>query len=405
MRKYWWLLALPVALIVWWAFGRGNAPVEVHFATVKRARISSAVPTNGKVEPAEWSAARAETASIVRAINVQRGDKVQKGQTLVTLDQTAAQATLAAALARQQEAQAEIDTLSQGGKASTVADINDRIRSAEAAVQMAQRIYDSDKRLFQQHAITQLQLTTDADALDRAKLNLTALQNQKKSSVTTLDRTVADAKLRDARAAVALAQRDVRLTEVKSPMSGTVYEFDLKVGAYLEPGKLIALIGNLDQVKVLVYVDEPDLGRVGLNMPVTITSDSRPGQKWSGRVDKLPTQIIALSSRTVGEVTTIIDNTGHELLPGVSVYASIVSQVVPDAVIIPKPALRRQGTADGAFVLNGKSLIWRPVHTGISDINNVQIVSGLAPGEHVADRIVDPPDAEIRNGMRVNPVF
>ena len=89
---------------------------------------------------------------------VQRGQDVHSGQTLVTLDTTAAQADLAAALAKQEEAQAEMRTLGEGGKAAVVADLDDRIRSARAAVETAQRIYDSDRRLLQQQAITKLQV-------------------------------------------------------------------------------------------------------------------------------------------------------------------------------------------------------------------------------------------------------
>jgi multidrug efflux pump subunit AcrA (membrane-fusion protein) len=158
-------------------------------------------------------------------------------------------------------------------------------------------------------------------------------------------------------------------------------------------------------VKVVVDVDEPDLGKVDLNMPVSITSDSRPGQTWWGRVDKLPTEVIAVSARTVGQVSTIIDNPGHDLLPGVSVNVTIISKVVKDALAVPKAALRRLGNRDGAYKLAGDVIRWTPVKTGISDINDVQIVSGLQKEDRVADRVVEPSDAEIRNGMRVKPVF
>ena len=406
MRTYWWwVLILPAALLLWWAFGRDGSTAEVHFVSAHQATLSSIVPTNGKIEPAEWSAARSETSGVVRSVAVRRGEGVQAGQILLTLDTTAAQADLAAALAREQQAQSEIGTLKQGGKAAALADLSDRIAAAEEAVEIARRIYDSDSRLEQEQAATKLQVQTDRDNLERAKLNLAAVQDQKRTAVTASDRTVAAAKLRDAEAAVELAKHRVELGVVRAPMKGTAYQFDLKVGAYLQPGTLVALVGNIDQVKVVVYVDEPDLGRVGLGMPATISSDSRPGQKWYGRVDKLPTEIIALQTRSVGEVTSIIDNPGHDLLPGVSVDVTITSKVVKDALVIPKAALRRLGSTDGVYKLSAKTIVWTPVRTGISDINNVQILSGLQLGDQVADRVVDPPDAEIKDGMRVKPVF
>jgi HlyD family secretion protein len=170
----------------------------------------------------------------------------------------------------------------------------------------------------------------------------------------------------------------------------------------MQPGDLVALIGKLDRVKVIVYVDEPDLGRVAENMAVRITWDARPGQEWWGRVDRLPTEVVAQGTRTVGEVTTIVDNPNHDLLPGVTVNATIVSAVVKDAIGIPKAALRTMRATAGVYKLSGKSVVWTPVKTGVSDVNNVQILSGLRLGDRVAQQTGD---VEIKNGMRVNPIF
>lgn len=405
MKKFWWLLILPLALLLWWGLDRGESAPEIHFSTVRLANIQSTVLTNGKVEPVQWAAARVETAGVVRAIAIQRGQTVQAGQTLVTLDTTAAAAELAGALAREQEAEAENASVRQGGKAGQIADLDGRIATAAAAVEAAQRSYDSDRRLLQQQATTRLQVQNDSDSLQRAKLQLETLKDQRKALVTANDRAVAQAKLKDAQAAVASAQRQVGLGIVVAPMSGTVYQFDLKVGAYLQPGELVALVGNLDQVKVTVYVDEPDLGKIGLGMPVKITWDARPGQVWWGKVDRLPTEVVALGTRTVGEVSTVVNNPNHDLLPGVSVNATIVSQVQQNALSVPKAALRTINGKDGVFKLDGSSVVWTPIQTGVSDINNVQVLAGLKQGDRVADRAVEPADAEIRNRMRVKPVL
>ena len=405
MKRYWLLLILPVALLIWWGLDRGGSAPLIHFATVRRVRIESTVSTNGKVEPAHWAAARAETPGVVKTISIQRGQRVQAGQLLIALDTTAAQANLAAALAHEQEAQAETTTLSQGGKAAQLASLNDSIRTAQATEAVAQRSYDALQRLESKQAATKLQVQEAKDALDRAKLQLSAFQDQKRTLVTATDRTVAEAKLHDAQSAVALAKHQIALAQVRAPIAGTVYQFDLKMGAYLQTGDLVAKVGDLDEVKVTVYVDEPDLGRIGLNMPVSISWDARPGQKWWGRVDKLPTEVVALGTRTVGEVTTVVSNPNNDLLPGVTVNATIISKVEENAVSIPKAALRTIGGTDGVFKLQRDSIIWTPVKAGISDINSVQILSGLQLGDRVADRVISPSDAEIKNNMQVRAVF
>lgn len=410
MRKYWLLLILPALLLIWWGVSRGESAPQVHFSAVRRVTIESTVSTNGKVEPAQWAAARAETAGVVRTVSVQLGQNVSAGQTLVSLDTAAAASDLAAAQAREQEAQSEANTLGQGGRASTVASLTDAVNTAEAAVAVAQKNYDSLSRLSSQGAATKLQVVEAQNALDRAKLQLVAAQNQRRTLITSSDRVVAQAKLHDAEAAVALARHRLALGVVVAPMSGTVYQLgtanqlDIKIGAYLQPGELVARVGNLDQVKVTVYVDEPDIGRLADSLPVRITWDARPGQQWWGKVEHMPTEVIALGTRTVGEVSTIIQNPNHDLLPGVSVNATIVSRVQKDAMSIPKAALRTLNGNSGAYVLKGGSLTWTRVQTGISDVNNVEILSGLRNGDLVADRVVEPSDAEIRAGMRVRPL-
>ncbi len=400
MKKYWLFVAFPTLLLLWWGFSRRDSPVTLHFSTAHRSTIVSTVSTNGKVEPVEWAAARAETSGVVRSVAVQRGQQVAAGQTLVVLDSESARSELAAALAKEGEARAATATLSQGGKAQALANLNDSIASAQAALEVAQRHYQSLQRLAEKQAATNWQVQDAKDAVDRAELQLTALKDQKQTLVTPSDRSVAGAQLRDAQAAVALARHKLDLATVTAPISGTLYQFDLKVGAYLQPGDLAGLVGKLEQVKVTVYVDEPDLGRIALDMPVEITWDARPGQKWQGRVNKLPTEVIALGTRTVGEVTTVVDNPNRELLPGVSVNALIISKVVKDAVSIPRSALRTLHGATGVFKLQDKSIVWTPIQTGISDVNSVQVV-GVALGDKVADRVVDPSDAEMRTGMRV----
>lgn len=401
MNRYLLLLILPLALLLWWVLGHNGSAPLVHFATLRRTTIASAVNTNGKVEPVQWAAARSEVAGVVRSVNVSQGQQVTAGQVLVTLDNVSAQSELVAAQTRQQEAEAEYKTLGQGGKASALANINASITNAQAAVAVAKRNHEAMVRLQSQQAATKLQVQQAKDALDAANNQLAAAENQRRTLVTSTDKSLAGAKLSDAKAAVELAKHRLSLESVTAPMSGTVYKFDLKVGAYLEPGALVADVGNIDKMKATVYVDEPDLGRVSIGMAVAITWNGKPGCTWWGKVDRMPTEVVALQSRTVGEVTTIIANPSHDLLPGVTVNATIISKVAKDAVAIPKSALRTINGQSGVYKLVGNTLHWTPVTTGVSDINFVQVPSGVQAGDRVEDRVIEPSDAEIRDGMRV----
>jgi hypothetical protein len=175
----------------------------------------------------------------------------------------------------------------------------------------------------------------------------------------------------------------------------------VRTGAYLNPGDEVASVGRMDKVRVSVHVDEPELGRVAQGMPVLITWDALPGRQWKGAVEKLPTEIIAVGPRQVGEVVCVIDNPGAELLPGTNINAEIRSRVVESALTIPKEALRREGNEFGVFLLRGDQVAWRKLELGVSSITRTQVLEGLTDG----DAIALPTDRPLRNGSAVRPFF
>lgn len=59
-RLFWFLPLLGIGALAWYAYLLRNAPPEVPFTNVQRETLISSVLTNGKVEPVEWTALRAE---------------------------------------------------------------------------------------------------------------------------------------------------------------------------------------------------------------------------------------------------------------------------------------------------------------------------------------------------------
>jgi len=184
-------------------------------------------------------------------------------------------------------------------------------------------------------------------------------------------------------------------------LAGVLYQFDIRQGAYLNPGDLVGSVGRLNQVRVIVYVDEPDLGRVSKGMAVTISWDALPGRHWKGTVEKTPSQIVPLGTRQVGEVNCIIDNPDATLIPGTNINAEITSQVVESTVTIPKEVMRRQGAQAGVFKLQGDRIVWQPVKTGAASVNRIQVLEGLNDGDAVAL----PVDRPLTSNTQVKPIF
>jgi HlyD family secretion protein len=402
-RPFFWILLLVLAgaaVAAWQIEKRKRQPPEVPFARVVTEPIASTVPTNGKVEPVEWAVARADRAGAVRQIHIQRGQHVTQGETLVELDTAEAQAERAAAQAKISQIKAEIETLSKGGRAADLTEISSGLDRARLDLETARKEYEALKRLEAKQAATRIEVTAAKERMDRADLQIKSLEARKSSLVAAPDRTAAEARLQDAEAALRLAEDHQRQSIVRAPVEGTVYQFDLKQGAYLNAGDPVASIGHLERVHVNVYVDEQDLGRVAKRMPVAITWDALPGRIWKGSVDQTPTQIVALGTRQVGEVVCLIENPDRDLLPGTNVNAEIKSESVADALTIPKEALRRERGQVGVYLLEENRLLWRKISIGINNTTRSQ-VDGLQQGDAVA-LLTDTP---LKDGMLVKPVF
>lgn len=357
--------------------------------------------TNGKIEPVDWAAARTEAAGPVERLFVQKGQMVAAGAPLVWMDAKETRAALESAEARVAQVRSELDTLSRGERAADLAALDGQLSAARQESVAARKDLDVLQGLAAKNAATAYEVTQARDRADRAAVQISSLEQRRGSFVTAADKSGAEARLRDAQSAVTLARQQLALATVMSPMAGIVYQFDLRKGAFLARGDLVALVGRLERVRALIYVDEPELGRVEPGRAVTITWEAKAGRDWKGVVEKMPTQVAPLGNRQVGEVHCRIENPDSDLLPGANITASIRVASVDDGVALPKIALRRENGESGVYLLQGDKIVWRAIKTGIASATDTQVVSGLAAGDWVA---LPPKDRTLTAGMVVTAV-
>ena len=390
-------LAIGVVLIV----SKRATPPEIDFTRVTRETIVTMLSTNGKVEPIEWLPARAERAGVVTRVLISRGQQVGSGQPLVELDTRVAKAEFAKAQAAIQQAKVQQEVVEQGGRVAERQQVEQDLARARLDLDAAQKQAAALEKLVAKHAATELELDGARQLVSQLQLRIKALEEHKASLVTPPDKELAKAKLNEAESSAQIARTNLDLSVIKSPLDGTAYDFDLKQGAFVNPGDLIARIGRLDKVRVTVYVDEPDLGKLHPGEPVNITWDAMPGHQWKGAVEKLPTQIVKLDTRQVGEVGCIIENPDRDLLPNANINADIQATEVAKALTIPKEAIRRQGAEIGVFLLQQDHVEWRKLTLGVSSYTRSQVLSGLNEG----DAIALPSEKPIKSGSKVEPVF
>lgn len=401
MKRVLWLL--PLALIgggIWWAVQIKNAPPEVRFTVAARGPLVDTLVTNGKVEPAAFASVRAERAGVLTKLRVEKGQQVAAGAVVAEIGSAEWQTSLEAAEARVAQIQAEMQVQQGGGRASDLADIDGQLSKLQLERQQTETELTAVRRLIAKQAATRQEAQVLEDKLAQLQQQRTALQQRRSVLFTTADKSVLEARLREARTAVAAAREKLSQGSLRAPIGGVVYQVDPRAGAFLNPGDLVANIGKVDELVVKVFIDEPELGRVAPGMPAVITWDAMPEKRWEGRVEKMPAQIVTMGTRQVGEVSVRIANPDIALPPGANINAAIRSREAAQAVTIPKESLRREAGVQGVYVLAGNRVEWRPVKIGVTNITHAQVLEGVASG----DRVLLATDVPVHTGQTVTPV-
>ncbi len=393
------LLVIPVVALAWFLHRRATRPPEVPFAKVKRETLVSTLVTNGKVEPSDWVSVRAERPGIIEHVRVQKGQRVEKGAMLVELDARDAKADVMASEAAVVQAKAQLETVASGGPSSSRVEIENALARDRLDLKVAQRDYESLRRLQEKQASTAQEVADARQRVDQFQADIEALEKKRAALVGNPDRATAEAKLREAQASLEQARARLERSHIHSPMAGTVYDLPAREGAYVNVGEVVANVGNVRVLRVRVYVDEPELGRVGQGMPVTITWDALPGRQWKGSVEKMPTQVVPLGTRQVGEVVCTIDNPDLELIPGTNVNAEIQSQVVENGLTIPNEAIRREAGRPYVFVYRDGMVRRQAVRMGATSVTRAVVLAGLREGDLVALTTEQP----LADGEKVEP--
>ncbi len=381
--------------------GCGRRAPGVEFVYPEKKTIVSAVETNGRIEPVNWTVISAARDGRVARVFVERGVRLAAGDVLAELDVEADRAALDAAEARMAEAEAALRLLRRGGPAGQRAALEAELDSVRLEIELARSELTALERLAARRAVSGAEVEAARERLRKAELRARGLRKRIDALVSRGQIEQAEARLAAARAEAAAIRRRIDLARIRTPAAGTLYQFKLRPGEYVRRGDSIGEVGDLSRLQAIVYVDEPDLGRIGLGMPVSITWDATPGREWEGTVARLPTEVVALGSRVVGEVLVELANPAGELPPGANVNAVIRTAVASDALAVPRQALVRRGPETGVWVLEGDVVRWRPVEIGVSSITDAEILSGVAPGEAVAL----PAETPLSDGLRVTPRF
>ena len=109
-------------------------------------------------------------------------------------------------------------------------------------------------------------------------------------SVLGQQRAQADALSDVAARSLALARERLARTRIHSPLSGRVLERLAEPGEVVAAGQPLAVIANLDRIRLKVFVSEADLGRLRLGAPARIRVDAFPNRTFAARIAQVDAQ-------------------------------------------------------------------------------------------------------------------
>lgn len=170
---------------------------------------------------------------------------------------------------------------------------------------------------------------------------------------------------------------------LRAPVAGTVIERDVVVGQLADPSKTLFRIGDLTKLWLVAHVFERDAVRVQVGTTGTASFAALPGKTVEGKVVWIGREV-ETASRTV-PVRLEVANPDGVLRPGMSATVSLpVGETGGQVVAVPIAAVQRVGDTWSVFTPRGPGVFEaRPVGRGRDLGGEVEILSGLAPGDEV----------------------
>lgn len=191
------------------------------------------------------------------------------------------------------------------------------------------------------------------------------------------------------------ARRQLSYTEVRSPIAGTVTARRVNRGDHVTVNQHLFDIVDFGSIVARVYVPEKELPRLASGLAARITAPALGEEVYAGRIDRLA-PVVDPKSGTV-KVTVALPDAGR-MSPGMYVDVVLITDKVPDALLVPKRALVYDNDQIFVYRLTGGDRVERVrVRPVLEDRDFVQPAGGLAAG----DRVVVAGQAGLKDGAQV----
>jgi macrolide-specific efflux system membrane fusion protein len=376
IRQRWWrqprwrwlaIVLLAGAALAGWRLLKPPAPSPLPpTGVVQRADITQIVQAAGVLKAKTKVDVGAQVSGQIQTLHVQLGQRVRKGELLVSLDPE---------LARSDVARAEAALLQQKAL----------IDSRQVDLRTAGRERERQRRLLAGDATAALEA-------ERAESEYAKLEAELRGQAAVLSRLQAD-----------LAQTQLRLgyTRITAPMGGTVVSLPVQVGQTViavQITPVMLTLADLDTITVHTKVPEADIQSIRVGQVARFSTLSGEGQRYEGRLRVIQPVPERSGNAVFYNVLFEVDNRERQLYSDMTVQVDVETGSAKNALAMPMVALGER-SKDGRFrvmVLEPGSAdkdrrqVARFVRTGLQDGARVQVLEGLNEGETV---VTAPPTA------------
>lgn len=236
------------------------------------------------------------------------------------------------------------------------------------------------------------------------------LANSHLSDLTTVYNSIQNAPLNIQSQQLSLEQKQNSLADAKAnlvyyyiraPLSGIVAKLNVKNGDPVSPSAVVATMINSQRIAG-ISLNEVDVGKVKIGQKATLTFDALPNLTLTGKVAQIDTIGTVSQGVVTYNVQIALDTDDSQVRLGMSVSASIVTDVKQDILIVPNSAVKLSGNSNYVQVLDvsansssgGQGVVSAisprqvQVQIGSSNDSITEIISGLKEGDSVVTQTI-----------------
>lgn len=380
-----WVIALILVVLLaagagvwWWMSSQQRFEVSAVAAIAPSANGTGAtavLQATGYVTARRQATVSAQITGTLSEVLIEEGERVEKGQVLARLDDTAQQAGLAQAKAQLAQSQAQVGQFE--------AQLNQTRRDLVRAQDLVGR------KLVSAQAVEAKQTEVDS---------LTAQLNAQRRAVDL------------ARAQLTSVQVQLDYTTVRAPFAGVIIAKAAQVGEIISPLSAgggftrtgVGTIVDMDSLEIEVDVNESYINRVTPGAPAEAVLDAY--QDWT-----IPAKVIAIiptadRGKATVKVRVGLEQKDPRILPDMGARVSFMEEKVataaaaepPKGVLLPGSAIVQRDGKSVVFVISDDRVAVKPVVPG-QNMGDLRLVEGIVG----STRVVREPPAEMQDGSRI----